>query len=178
MTGPALAADTPVGRIVVQEAEGAIVRVGWGPPPPSPDATALLRAAVDQIAAYFNRELRDFDLPLAPQGSAFERAVWDEMRRIPYGATRRYGDIAAVIDGVARAVGGACGANPIPILIPCHRVVAAGGRLGGYSGRGGAATKRALLVLEGALDDGPLFAAADAGEAPGNRPDDKPPAPR
>ena len=94
------------------------------------------------------RELAN--LPLAPAGSNFEHAVWDAMLRIPYGRTRSYGEIARDIGGEARAVGGACGSNPIPIIIPCHRVLAANGRSGGYSGRGGTQTKHFLLALEGA----------------------------
>jgi len=167
--------DTPVGRLVLLERDGAIVGVRWGVPPKRRDETALLRQTVEQIRAYFAQELKTFDLPLAPAGSAFERAVWGEMLCIPYGATRTYGELAAAIDGVARAVGGACGSNPIPIVVPCHRVVAARGGLGGYSGAGGERTKRALLTLEGVLDDGPLFVAAASADHPA---DDKPPTPR
>ena len=73
-----------------------------------------------------------------------------EMLVIPRGRTRTYGELAASLDGIARAVGGACGSNPIPVIIPCHRMLAAGGKMGGYSGKGGVATKRFLLELEGA----------------------------
>lgn len=173
--GAAVTLETPVGRLVLHERDGALVRVRWGAPPEHADETAVLRHAIDQLSAYFAKELQHFDLPLAPAGSAFERAVWAQMLRIPYGATRTYGELAAAIDGVARAVGRACGSNPIPVIVPCHRVVAAGGRLGGYSGAGGDRTKRALLALEGALDDGPLFGAA---ASPGHPVDDKPRAPR
>ena len=85
-----------------------------------------------------------------PQGSPFETRVWAAMRQIPYGETRCYGDLADAVGSAARAVGRACGSNPIPIVIPCHRVLAKSG-LGGYSGQGGLATKRRLLALEGAL---------------------------
>src|SRR5690606_21932567 len=91
--------------------------------------------------------------PLAPAGSPFEQKVWAAMQRIPYGTTQRYGEIARLVGGVPRAVGVACGRNPIPIIIPCHRIIgtsASGNRLGGYSGRGGAETKQFLLGLEGA----------------------------
>ena len=90
------------------------------------------------------------DLPMQPAGTAFQRRVWQAMLDIPYGHTRTYGELTESAGGVARAVGVACGANPIPILIPCHRVVAQNG-LGGYSGDGGVETKVALLRLEGAL---------------------------
>jgi methylated-DNA-[protein]-cysteine S-methyltransferase len=89
-----------------------------------------------------------FDLPVAPHGSAFQCRVWDALRAIPPGETRTYGDLAQLLGSSARAIGQANGANPIPIVIPCHRVVAAAGRLGGYSGGEGAATKRVLLDLE------------------------------
>ena len=89
-------------------------------------------------------------MPLAPAGSGFRQRVWQAMQAIPVGETRSYGALARALGSAPRAVGGACGANPIPILIPCHRVVAGGG-LGGYSGGAGLATKIALLKLEGAL---------------------------
>ena len=93
-------------------------------------------------------------LPLAPAGSPFEKRVWSAMQKIPYGETRCYGDLASDIRSAPRAVGGACGKNPIPIVIPCHRVLAKAG-LGGYSGAGGLDTKQALLRLEGALPENP-----------------------
>jgi methylated-DNA-[protein]-cysteine S-methyltransferase len=140
---------SPLGPLTVAERDGAIVALDWGTAP-GEDRTALLLTAAQQLDAYFYCELRVFDLPLAPAGTPFQQAVWREMLAIPRGRTRTYGDLAARVDGVARAVGAACGSNPIPIIIPCHRVLAAGGRMGGYSGRGGAATKRFLLELEGA----------------------------
>ena len=140
---------SPLGPLTVAERDGAIVALDWGTAS-GEDRTALLLTAAQQLDAYFYCELRAFDLPLAPAGSAFQQAVWREMLAIPRGRTRTYGDLAARVDGVARAVGAACGRNPIPIIIPCHRVLAAGGRMGGYSGRGAAATKRFLLELEGA----------------------------
>jgi methylated-DNA-[protein]-cysteine S-methyltransferase len=103
---------------------------------------------VRQLDAYFAGKLRQFDLPMHPEGTDFRRRLWRAMTDIPYGETRTYGDLARVAGGSPRAVGGACGANPLPILIPCHRVLAAGGRFGGYSGAGGLATKRVLLDIE------------------------------
>lgn len=148
---PIATLTTPVGGLVLEEADNAIVRIGWtdsftGTPP-----TPLLAEAARQLSAYFEGRLKTFDLPLAPGGEPLERAVWDAMCRIPYGETRTYGALAEAIGSNARAVGGACGRNPIPIVIPCHRVLGAGGRLVGYSGGEGVETKQALLRLEGSL---------------------------
>ncbi len=142
--------STPVGFLTVFEDGGAIVAVEWGRAGAG-RATALLDEAKRQLDAYFDGRLRRFELPLRLAGSRFQRAVWGRMRAIPYGHTRTYGDLADGLASAARAVGAACGRNPIPIVIPCHRVVGGGGRLGGYSGGDGPATKRALLRLEGAL---------------------------
>lgn len=147
---PEITIPSPLGPLAVEEADGALVALHWRVARPG-QRTPLLHEAARQLAAYFARERRDFELPLKPAGSPFEQEVWQAMLRIPYGQTRSYGELAAETGGVARAVGGACGSNPLPILIPCHRVLAGGGKLGGYSGKGGAETKTALLVLEGAL---------------------------
>jgi len=138
---------SPVGALTVTETGGAIARVSWGTG--FSDETRLLRKAAAQIEAYFAGTRQSFDLPLAPTGSAFQRAVCDAMCAIPFGETRTYGEIAAELDASAQAVGNACGANPIPILIPCHRVLGAAS-LGGFSGAGGIETKVALLRHEGA----------------------------
>ncbi|MGB0747591.1 MAG: methylated-DNA--[protein]-cysteine S-methyltransferase [Magnetospiraceae bacterium] len=140
--------DGPFGYLTVFAENDQITVLEFGRAP-DPVETPLLRTARDQLAAYLQGKLTNFDLPLAPAGTPFQQRVWDAMRRIPFGATRRYGDLAQELNSAARAVGGACGANPIPILIPCHRVLAAGGRLGGYSGGDGLPTKAALLRLEG-----------------------------
>jgi methylated-DNA-[protein]-cysteine S-methyltransferase len=99
------------------------------------------------MQAYFDGALTHFDLPLAPAGSLYRRRVWQALADIPFGATRSYADIAKIAGGSPRSVGGANGANPIPIIIPCHRVISTTG-LGGYSGGEGLATKRYLLTLE------------------------------
>ncbi|WPZ35483.1 methylated-DNA--[protein]-cysteine S-methyltransferase [Thalassobaculum sp. OXR-137] len=143
--------DTPVGRLRAVSDGEALVRVTWiphaGTVPPEGDAVS--RETVRQLAAYFAGELTVFDLPLRFQGgSAFERDVWQAMRAIPYGETWTYGDLAERIGGVARAVGGACGRNPIPVVVPCHRVVGASGKLVGFSGGDGVESKRQLLDLE------------------------------
>lgn len=150
MTQAEITVASPVGPLVVREADGRIVSLRWGKSAAERE-TPLLAAAAQQLNAYFYCGLRAFDLPLAPEGSGFEQAVWREMLHIPYGATRTYGEIARETGGTARAVGGACGSNPIPVIIPCHRVLAAGGSIGGYSGGGGIDTKTFLLTLEGAL---------------------------
>jgi methylated-DNA-[protein]-cysteine S-methyltransferase len=117
------------------------------------DADPLLREATAQLAAYFAGSLTSFDLPLAPVGTEFQRRVWEQLQTIPYGATAGYGELAGrmgLTGHGARAVGLANGRNPIAVIIPCHRVVGADGRLVGYGG--GVARKRFLLDLEqGAL---------------------------
>lgn len=141
---------TPLGALTVFADEGAIVAIDFGRAPTGPTSPLLIEAQ-RQLNAYFDGRLRAFDLPCAPSGTPFQQAVWQALCRIPYGTTATYGEIAAQTGGVARAVGGACGGNPIPIVIPCHRVLGAGGRLIGYSGGEGPETKQALLRLEGAM---------------------------
>ncbi len=147
---PQLAVHTPIGPLAIAEEDGRIVSVDWGWPAESHE-TPLLAAARDQLAEYFAGRRTAFDLPLDPPGTPFQRRVWQALIRIPPGQTRSYGELAAELGSGARAVGAACGRNPIPVVIPCHRVVAADGRLGGYSGLDGVETKRFLLQLEGAL---------------------------
>ena len=141
---------SPLGWLTVTEADGAITALGWRGSRATPAPSALLAEAARQLLAYFDKAMLDFDLPLRPAGSPFQQAVWQAMCRIPAGSTRSYGAIAAEVGAPARAVGGACGTNPIPIIIPCHRILATGGGLGGYSGKGGNATKLFLLAHEGA----------------------------
>lgn len=158
-----LSLHTPLGDLTVSEEDGAIVALDWGHGRDQTE-TPLLKRARDQLQDYFDGTRTAFDLPLAPHGTDFQRRVWDALLRIPSGETRSYLDIAREVGCRApRAIGQANGANPIPILIPCHRVVAADGSLGGYSGGEGEATKLYLLDLERrALGDGPLFTAASA----------------
>jgi methylated-DNA-[protein]-cysteine S-methyltransferase len=145
---PQLSLLTPLGDLTVSEEEGVIVSLDWGRVP-GQQPTPLLREAARQLQDYFDGTRSAFDLPLSPPGTPFRRQVWDALCRIPPGETRSYQQIAQEIGcRSARAVGQANGANPIPILIPCHRVVAANGLLGGYSGGEGPATKRYLLDLE------------------------------
>ena len=143
-----LSLHTPVGDITVSALDDAIVALDWGwssMQTPSP----LLERARDWLNGFFDGET-NAQIPLRPDGSAFQKRVWDTMAAIPFGRTRSYGELARELDTAAQAVGNACGANPIPILIPCHRVVGASG-LGGYSGGHGLTTKTSLLRLEGRL---------------------------
>ena len=146
-----LTLETEIGPLTVTEADGAIAAIDWGARAARPARTPLLNEAARQIKAYLAGRLTEFDLPVAPGGSEFQRRVFEAMRAIPYGRVMSYGDLARVTGSAPRAVGGACGANRVAILVPCHRVVASGRRLGGYGGPGGLATKRYLLGLEGAL---------------------------
>jgi len=143
---PQLSLHTPLGDLTVSEEHGAIVAVDWGWGKDQAE-TELLVLAREQLQAYFDRQRVAFDLPLAPHGTQYRRRVWAALCAIPAGQTRTYGEIAGIVGGSARSVGQANGSNPIPVLIPCHRVVASGG-LGGYSGGDGLDTKRLLLKLE------------------------------
>lgn len=143
---PQLSLHTQVGDLAVSEEDGAIVALDWGWGRDQ-DETALLVRAREQLHAYFDGDLTSFDLPLAPAGTAYRRRVWQALCDIPYGETRTYGEICAVAGGSPRSVGQANGSNPIPLIIPCHRVIA-GNHIGGYSGGDGLTTKRWLLALE------------------------------
>jgi methylated-DNA-[protein]-cysteine S-methyltransferase len=148
---PHLSLNSPVGRLTIVEENGFITGLIWGGKAAGPgDATLLLRRAKREIGAYFAGKRHEFDLPIKPNGKPSEIKVWQAMAAIPYGQTRTYGEIAKEVGINARAVGQACGRNPIPILLPCHRVVAANG-LGGFSAPGGSDWKGKLLVLERAL---------------------------
>ena len=139
---------SPLGPLTVYDQDGKIAALDYGRAGRD-SLTPLLRAAAQQLDAYFNCGLKTFDLPLAPAGTAFQQSVWEEMRRIPYGRTCSYADLARELDSGPRAIGGACAGNPIPIITPCHRVLASGHRIGGYGSPGGLDTKRFLLQLEG-----------------------------
>ncbi len=113
-------------------------------------APACLAKVRAQIAGYFSGKLREFDLPLAPFiGTEYQRRVWDELRKIPFGETRSYGDLAKKLRSSPRAVGRANGSNIIPLIVPCHRVIGVDGSLTGFAY--GVDMKRKLLVHEGAL---------------------------
>ena len=143
--------DTPIGLVVVIARDGRIARLLWGRETadyPPTEETPLLREAARQLTDYFDGKRTQFDLPLELSASPFERQVQEKMLAIPYGETRTYGDIANELDTYGQPVGQACGANGIPIIVPCHRVLSATG-LGGFSGAGGVETKILLLKHEG-----------------------------
>jgi len=148
MTVNRITVKSPVGALTIIERDGKIVALDYGRAGRD-SPTPLLLAAAQQLDAYFYCSLKTFDLPLAPAGTPFQQSVWQEMLRIPYGRTSSYADMARELDSGPRAIGGACAWNPIPIIIPCHCVLAGGQRIGGYSSSGGLDTKRFLLQLEG-----------------------------
>lgn len=146
---------TPVGWVGIVTDGAAVTRVDLGLQPRTPIAprNTIAARAVRQLEDYFEDPSRHPEVPLAAHGTPFCRRVWAALRGIPPGHTRTYGELARELGSSARAVGGACRANPCPIFIPCHRVIASSGKLGGFSGhRDGAwlEIKRGLLSLEGA----------------------------
>ncbi|NQU61255.1 MAG: methylated-DNA--[protein]-cysteine S-methyltransferase [Rhodospirillales bacterium] len=145
---PHLSMSSPLGPLTVFEDGGAVVALEWGRADGG-SSSAVLKKAKAQLDAYFDGKLKRFDLPLVPTGTDFQRKVWGQLSKIPFGKIRSYGDIAEAVSSAPRAVGGACGRNPIPIIIPCHRVLGQNGALTGYSGGDGIGTKEALLRLEG-----------------------------
>ena len=140
---------SPVGQLIVRICDEHIEELRWSEAPRN-DSHPLIAETAKQLAAYFDGSLKTFELPLRPRGESFQRAVCNAMLAIPYGETRTYGEIAVSLGSAAQPVGQACGGNSIPIIIPCHRVLAANG-LGGYSGQGGLDTKITLLKHEDAF---------------------------
>ena len=136
---------SPVGDLMIFAEDGEIVALEWGWGSVQDSSPVLVRAKA-ALERYFDGGPLE-ELPLRPQGSSYRQKIWAALRDIPYGQTRSYREIAQMAGGSPRSVGGANAANPIPILIPCHRVLSSTG-LGGYSGGDGLATKRALLNLE------------------------------
>ncbi|MBR9763202.1 MAG: methylated-DNA--[protein]-cysteine S-methyltransferase [Rhodobacteraceae bacterium] len=145
---PCMSLDTPTGRFWLLEEDGAITRASWRPLGPE-EPTKLLERGLDQVSAYFDGSRESFDLPLRVGGGDFQRRVCAGITATPFGRTRTYGDLARDLAAPPQAVGQGCGGNPIPLIIPCHRVLAANG-LGGFSGEGGVETKVWLLKHEGA----------------------------
>jgi methylated-DNA-[protein]-cysteine S-methyltransferase len=150
--------DSPIGELRIVEQGGAITAIEFTPFRDSVDGrprgergddNPVLVRAVEQLTAYFARELKEFDLPLAPHGTDFQQKVWDQLLEVGYGETASYGQIAHRLghtNAASRAVGLANGRNPIPIVIPCHRIIGANGTLTGYAG--GIERKQTLLELE------------------------------
>lgn len=154
----AVCMDSPVGRLRIRASADAITAIDFHADDASGSAAEagggaarLLAEAMRQLQAYFAGRLREFDLPLAPRGTPFQLRTWRSLQEIPYGTTISYGELARRIDRptAARAVGAANGCNPIPIVVPCHRVIGSDGSLTGYGG--GLEIKRKLLQLEGLI---------------------------
>lgn len=147
--------ESPVGNLNLESTDNTILRLSFnGKKPCDPGVTAqpeIIRKAVQQLKEYFNGRRKDFSLPLAPEGTDFQMEVWKQLQEIPYGSTTTYSQLSEKLGNpkAIRAIGRANGQNPIPIIIPCHRVVGANNELTGYSG--GIERKRKLLQLEGAL---------------------------
>jgi len=142
---------SPIGALTLFTEQDALIVIEAGSVPGGTENDPLLNEARNQLNAYFDGKLTTFDLPVAPDGPPRRCEIWQAMAKIPYGTTLSYGELAAEMKSSARAIGGACGANPIPIVLPCHRVLTANGKMGGFSFANGAETKRQLLQLEGAL---------------------------
>ena len=146
--------DSPLGQLMLTSRDGALTELRFAPFNPEPewrqDSSQLAEAATE-LTEYFDGKRRSFQLQLAPSGTPYQELVWRELRKIPYGQTVSYGEVARRIGqpGGSQAIGGASHNNPLPILIPCHRVIAANGDLGGYAL--GVEVKRRLLELEGAI---------------------------
>lgn len=142
--------DSPVGGLRLHVSAGLLTAIDFGAEPRGTQvADPLLDQAQAQLTEYFDGERTEFDLPLANDGTEFQQKVWNEISRIPFGQTASYGEIAVRLGyapGISRAVGAANGANPIPIVVPCHRVIGSSGKLTGYAG--GVDRKRTLLALE------------------------------
>lgn len=143
---PQLSLHTPLGAVTLSEDDGAIVALDWGWGRDQ-DETELLACARVQVHEYLDGERRRFEFPIKPAGTTYQQRVWGILSSIPYGQTCTYAEIARMAGGGARSVGQANRGNPVPILIPCHRVVGTG-NIGGYSGADGLVTKRYLLQLE------------------------------
>jgi methylated-DNA-[protein]-cysteine S-methyltransferase len=140
--------DTPIGLLLLRAEDGRLSRVEFGAASVATSDSRPFPEAEAQLHAYFAGELERFELPLAPHGTALQRSVWDALTEIPYGTTTTYSELAARIGrpSACRAVGAANGSNPLPVIVPCHRVIGAAGALTGYGG--GLERKRHLLALE------------------------------
>jgi len=148
-----LTIKSPVGALTLFAEDGAIVALDWGEGMGAAKTakSEVLDAAAQALRDYFKTGKLDLGgIKLAPAGTAFQKRAWRAMGSIKAGRTKSYGQLAAALKSSPRAVGGACACNPIPILIPCHRVLGADGKVGHYSGGEGPATKQFLLRLEGA----------------------------
>lgn len=145
---------TPVSELYIAEQDGNIIYIGNkekfnDSKKAEEKVTPILTEAAKQLSEYFESNRRTFDLPLAPQGTAFQEKVWEALYKVPYGETVSYGYLAEKVStkGASQAVGSAMAKNPIAIVLPCHRVLPSNGKLGNYS-MGGPANKEWLLLME------------------------------
>lgn len=151
MADASISFDSPIGAITVESTGEKITALYIGQPSPVFGSSKVLREAKKQLGAYFAGKLTKFDLPVQLHGTEFQLAVYKQIAKIGFGKTLSYADIAAKLGKplASRAVGGAVGSNPVPIIVGCHRVLGASGKITGYSGGDGLPTKRMLLKLEG-----------------------------
>ena len=148
MSRSRLTITSPFGPITLIEENGFLVKLEWNKQS-NETSNSLLNEASNQLKAYFSGNLKVFNLPLNPIGTLHQVKTWKIINEIKYGDYLTYGEIATNIKSSPRAVGNACGKNPLPIIIPCHRVLTKKLDINGYSGKGGAKTKKYLLNLEG-----------------------------
>lgn len=146
---PTISFHTRIGNLSLTECHDQITKLSWGSSREQHQTTLLISARAE-LLSYFAGELETFTIPLHPTGTDYQMKVWAQIQSIPHGETRTYSWLSTLTSSSPRAVGGACGQNPIPVLIPCHRVISKSG-LGGYSGGGSTLTKLFLLRLEGTL---------------------------
>ncbi|MDG2285959.1 MAG: methylated-DNA--[protein]-cysteine S-methyltransferase [Alphaproteobacteria bacterium] len=142
---------TPVGVLALWSNGEAIIKVSWQENDTDAiidDPDPVFREAAREIAAYFDGSLRNFSVATSFQGSSLQTGVWNAMTKIPFGSVLTYGDVARIVGSEPQAVGPACGQNPIPVIVPCHRIVGATGKLVGFSGGKGIETKAYLLDHE------------------------------
>lgn len=144
---------TPIGLVTIETDDNALTLLGFGAHGKTTGAlkNRIAEEVALQLNAYFDGKLVQFDLPICTKGSPFRQKVWQALCTVPYGETRTYGEIARQVDSAPRAVGGACSANPISIIVPCHRITGSGGWIGGFTGGEGCATKQLLLKHENVL---------------------------
>ena len=142
--------DSPLGPLALTSDGEFLIGLDIGKSVPEPSSDAVIELATRQLQEYFAGKRTTFDLPLKAEGTAFQQSIWKALQGISHGQTTSYGELGSAVGkpGSARAVGGAVGANPLPIVIPCHRVLASDRRITGYSGGEGIPTKEKLLDLE------------------------------
>lgn len=164
MTASHTITDSPLGELTLVARDGVLAGLYFRAHTHQPNSKTFgprvgtgFEAAIEQLSEYFQGERVQFDLPLAPRGDAFQQRVWNLLRHIPYGETRSYGQLAVELGdlALARAVGAANGRNPLSVIVPCHRVIGADGRLVGYAG--GLERKQFLLDLEARASGGQLL---------------------